>query len=108
MEDIKEQNKQYLINKLKNQYGENLTEKIVKGYETKRSVSIRINTLKANVQDIKQELTNAGIDFQEVSWSNTALIIKNKTEVDLQQLEIYNNGEIYLQNLSSMLPPIIL
>lgn len=108
MEDIKEQNKQYLINKLKNQYGENLTEKIVKGYETKRSVSIRINTLKANVQEIKQELISAGIDFQEVSWSNTALIIKNKTEVDLQGLEMYENGQIYLQNLSSMLPPIIL
>ena len=92
MEDLKEQNKQYLINKLKNQYGENVTEKIVKGYETKRNVSIRINTLKADIQEIKQQLINKGIDFQTVSWSNTALIIKNKTEADLQSLEMYENG----------------
>ena len=108
MDDIKEQNKQYLISKLKHQYDENIVEKILRGYETKRNVSIRINTIKASCEDIEQKLKNAGIDFQTVSWSNTAFIIKNKTETELQGLEIYNNGEIYLQNLSSMLPPIIL
>ena len=108
MDDIKEQNKQYLISKLKHQYDENVVEKILKGYETKRNVSIRINTIRASCEDIEKKLKNAGIDFQTVSWSNTAFIIKNKTETELQGLEIYNNGEIYLQNLSSMLPPIIL
>ena len=108
MEDIKEQNRQYLISKLKHQYDENIVEKILRGYETKRNASIRINTIKASCEDIEQKLKNVGIDFQTVSWSNTAFIIKNKTEAELQRLEIYNNGQIYLQNLSSMLPPIIL
>ena len=108
MEDIKELNKEYLIKNLKNQYEDSILKKILKGYETKRNVSIRINTIKANIDDIKQKLLSIGINFQTVSWSNTALIIKNKTEAELQELEMYNNGEIYLQNLSSMLPPIIL
>ena len=67
MDDIKEQNKQYLISKLKHQYDENIVEKILRGYETKRNVSIRINTIKASCEDIEQKLKNAGIDFQTVS-----------------------------------------
>ena len=36
------------------------------------------------------------------------MIIENAREDKLKNLEIYKNGEIYLQSLSSMLPPIIL
>lgn len=108
MEDNKNLNKEYLINMLESQYGKEIAEKILKGYTSQRFVSLRINTIKAEVDDIKQKLKSKNINFDTVSWSNTALIIKNRNENDLQQLDMYNNGEIYLQNLSSMLPPIVL
>ena len=41
-------------------------------------------------------------------WSKDAFIIKNVREKEIRDLEIYQNGDIYLQSLSSMLPPIIL
>lgn len=99
---------EYLIKMLKNQYDESTVEKIIRGYETKRKVALRVNTIKANIEDIKQKLLENGVEFQTVSWSNNALIIKNKSENDIKKLDMYNNGEIYLQNLSSMLPPIVL
>ena len=37
-----------------------------------------------------------------------ALIIKNVRESVIQELDIYKNGEIYMQSLSSIMPPIIL
>ena len=37
-----------------------------------------------------------------------ALIIKNVNERKLQELEIYKNGYIYIQSLSSMIPPLVL
>lgn len=97
-----------LIEKINNQYGEEIANKIIEGYSKKRVVSLRINTLKVNIQKIFEELSKNNIEFERVIWSDTALVIKNTTEEELRKLEIYENGEIYLQSLSSMLPPIIL
>lgn len=99
---------QFLIEMLEEQYGKDLAKEIIEGYLTKRKVSFRVNTLKSSNEAVEQELENTGIKTKKVTWSNNAYIIKNATEKDLQNLEIYKNGEIYLQSLSSMLPPIIL
>jgi len=99
---------QFLIKELKNQYGENITNKILKGYAENRVVSLRINTLKSNIEKVCEELNKNNIEFEKVSWSQEALVIKNAKEEDLQKLSIYGNGEIYLQSLSSMLPPVIM
>lgn len=48
------------------------------------------------------------IKFERVSFFNNALIIKNATEKDIQKLDIYEKGYIYLQSLSSMIPPLVL
>ena len=53
-------------------------------------------------------LKENGIKFDRVSWYNDALIIKDISEKQLQKLEIYNEGYIYLQSLSSMIPPLVL
>ena len=105
-----EENKlpQFLINKLTNQYGEDIYKKILKGYMEKRVVTLRVNTLKTTVDKVCEELTKNDIEYERVSWSEVALVIENAIEEDLQRLSIYENGEIYLQSLSSMLPPIIM
>ena len=99
---------QFLIKELNNQYGEEITNKILKGYEQNRIVSLRVNTLKTDVKKACEELSKNNIEFENVSWSDVALVIKNATEENLQKLSIYENGEIYLQSLSSMLPPVIM
>ena len=90
------------------QYGEELTQKIIEGYLKQRAVTLRVNTIKSNKENIKQKLQEAGIETEDVSWYQEGLIIKNAREEDLKKLSIYENGEIYLQSLSSMIPPIIL
>lgn len=99
---------EFLVELLEKQYGENITKEILKGYKTKRKVTIRVNTIKTDVDTIKNELMSSKIEFKTVSWSNDALILNNVTEKDVRNLEMYEKGEIYLQSLSSMLPPIIL
>ncbi len=71
-----------------------------------KPLTIRINTLKTNVDYLIEYLKNHNIEFEQVEWSNTALIIKNKTEDDLRELDIYKEGLIYFQSLSSQLPPL--
>ena len=98
----------FLIEELNKQYGEELTKKILNGYMESRIVSLRVNTLKTTVDKVCEELIRNNIEFEKVSWSDTALVITNCTEEKLQKLSIYENGEIYLQSLSSMLPPAIM
>lgn len=99
---------QFLIELLQKQYGDNLTNQILNGYKKKRLVTLRVNTIKTSKEVVKAKLLNANIDFEEVSWNKDALIIKNANENDIKKLDIYENGQIYLQSLSSMLPPILL
>ncbi len=99
---------EFLIEKLENQYGTELKNKILDGYSKKRKVTLRVNTLKASVEEIEDLLKNENINFEKVEWSKEAFIISNVREEEIQNLEIYSQGKIYLQSLSSMLPPIIL
>lgn len=98
----------FLEEKLEKQYGTKITKEIIEGYQTKRKTTLRINTIKSNIEKIKKELEKEKIEYETVKWSKEALIIKNADEKTIQEMEIYKNGKIYLQSLSSMLPPIIL
>lgn len=99
---------EFLIEKLETQYGTELKDKIIEGYSKKRKVTFRVNTLKATVKEIEDVLKAENIEFEKVFWSNEAFIINNVREEEIQKLEIYEQGKIYLQSLSSMLPPIVL
>ena len=99
---------QFLIEKIEKQYGKVLTKEIIEGYTAKRKVTFRVNTLKTTSESVEEKLKNEGIEFSKVIWSDNAYIVENASEKELQELEIYEKGEIYLQSLSSMLPPIIL
>lgn len=99
---------EFLVKSLEMQYGKELTENILQGYNTKRVVTFRVNTLKSNSKEIENILNNLKIKFEKVSWSKEAFIIKELKEKDIEELDIYKEGKIYMQSLSSMLPPIIL
>ena len=98
----------FLEEKLEKQYGTKITKEIIEGYQTKRKTTLRINTIKSNIEEIKKELEKEKIEYETIKWSKEALIIKNADEKTIQEMEIYKNGKIYLQSLSSMLPQIIL
>ena len=99
---------EFFVSMLEEQYGSKVSKEIIEGYLNKRKVTFRVNTLKTTVQKVEKQLQEMQIEFEKVPWSNEAFIVKNVREKDLQELEMYKNGEIYLQSLSSMLPPIIL
>lgn len=96
----------FLIEKLKSQYGEETTEKIINGYKQDRFTTLRINITKTTKEEILKILTKENIKYQEVIWYKDAIILEK--EKNLRELDIYKNGEIYIQSLSSMIPPLVL
>ena len=98
----------FLLEMLKKQYGIETTKKIIDGYSKNRLTTFRINTIKSNNEEIEEVLNRENIEYEKSNISNEAYILKNVDESKIQELEIYKEGKIYLQSLSSMLPPIIL
>ncbi|MBR4039047.1 MAG: RsmB/NOP family class I SAM-dependent RNA methyltransferase [Clostridia bacterium] len=90
------------------QYGEETAERIAQGYAAQRAVTLRANPLKADVHTVAKTLAEKGIETQAVAWYSDAMIVKNAREDAIEALEMYERGEIYLQSLSSMIPPLLL
>ena len=99
---------QYLYDSLLDQYDRNIVDSIIKGYMTSKLTTIRVNSLMVSPLDILNKLKDKNIKCERVGFFDHALILKNGNEKDLEKMDIYEKGEIYLQNLSSMLPPLIL
>ena len=89
-------------------YSPGTVDKILSGMSGERSTTIRVNTLKTTMLELMKNLKEEAIKFNRVLWYENALEIINANEKQLQKLLNYENGEFYLQSLSSMVPPLVL
>ena len=99
---------QFLKGKIEKEYGLEILNKIETGLIEEKPVTLRVNTIKSNAEKVKIELEKNNIEYEIVEWNKSAFIIKNVKEEEIRKLDIYNNEEIYLQSLSSMIPAIII
>lgn len=90
------------------QYGAELAPEILSGYFAHRKPSLRINPLKGERESTLSELKSAGIELTPVGWYEDGFVIENAAETDIQALKAYADGRVYLQSLSSMLPPMLM
>ena len=99
---------EFLSQMLLREYGKELVNRIVEGYSSKQYTTFRVNTLKTNRQEIEKELKDLKIEYEMVKWNEDAFIVKDANTKEIKETNIYKDGKIYLQNLSSMLPAIVL
>ena len=93
---------------LAEQYGKEIEANTICNLIKPKKVTLRVNTIKSNTAEIKTVLEAKNISFKTVNWYKDAFIIENVKEDRIKELEIYKQGKIYLQSLSSMLPPLVL
>ena len=96
------------IDNLYETYSPLTVDKILSGMLGERSTTLRANNIKTTIQELMKILKENNIKFERVEWYKDALVIKNAKEKQIQSLEAYKKGLLYLQSLSSMIPPIIL
>ncbi len=82
-------------------------DEIIEGLFSKRLNSFRINTLKINPLDCLKELDRKNISYIKSDISEYSYQTKDDNKT-LMNLDLFKNGEIYLQSLSSQLPPLFL
>lgn len=88
-------------------YGAETAQRIVAGFVS-RPVTLRFNPLKISSREGRDALSKAGLSFFDVPWYSDAVILEEAGEEAVRSLPLYGRGEIYLQSLSSMLPPLYL
>lgn len=98
----------FFIEKIEKQYGKETAKKIEERLLEEKPVTLRVNTIKSSLEKVKNELEKNNIEYEFVEWNKDALIIKNVREDEIRKIGIYENGEIYLQSLSSMIPAVVL
>jgi 16S rRNA (cytosine1407-C5)-methyltransferase len=86
-----------------------LPQGVVRNIFSERAIStIRINNLAGEPRRIKQILLNKGVNLVEVPWSPLTYFVGNQDKSILGQTAEYRKGLFYMQNLSSMIPAILL
>ncbi len=74
---------------------------------TKKTPAFRINYLKTDLSSLRRDLQSEYIKCKELPFPKGAFLLKSPLR-KLQNTTVYNQGHIYVQNLSSMLPVIYL
>lgn len=96
----------YLVDSLRSRFGA-AAEELLSGYPERRPVTLRVNRLKSDAEKVRAALEEAGLAFEPVPWYPDALLLPDAREADVQALPLYARGEIYLQSLSAMVPPLL-
>lgn len=87
---------------------EELKEEVYQGLQTRRLTTFRTNTLKISTDELEKKLNAENIEFEKVAWFKDGFVLITPTKKELIETDIYKEGLIYIQSLSSMIPPIIL
>lgn len=106
--EVKRKLPQTFVDNLYELFSPLTVDKILSGMAGERYTTLRVNTLKYDIQNLMRYFKEENIKFERVPWYQDALIIKNVTEKEIQKLDIFEKGYIYLQSLSSMVPPLVL
>lgn len=96
------------LEKLRRLIPMNQWDKVLKTFAVERPTTFRVNNLKTSTSSLKESLEPEGFKVENVTWYKEAFILRKGKQKDLEKTSLYTNGEIYVQGLSSMIPPLVL
>lgn len=100
----------FLVEAVEAAYGTDDARRALEGMRdaAERPVTLRANTLKATADEVAHALDRASIAYERCPWYEEAFVLDAVRERAVWDLDIYRDGKVYLQSLSSMLPPLAL
>ena len=83
-------------------------DKIIQSFRIKRNTTFRVNTLKSNKNETTSFLRTNGFKIKEIVYIDNGFSLDSEQNNKLLKTELVKEGKIYLQSISSMIPPIVL
>ena len=75
---------------------------------TKRPITFRANILKITADELEKKLHATGIICERIPWYTDAFTLRELTLETLTKTYLYQQGYLYIQSLSSMIPVLAL
>jgi 16S rRNA (cytosine1407-C5)-methyltransferase len=85
-------------------------ESILRTFDFPKQVTFRVNTLKTTPEALETELRDAHIQYEKITWKLLTGVyrISHEDKLRLTQTDAFYEGRLYIQNLSSMVAPVLL
>ncbi len=96
------------LEKLDDFLPENQIDAVRNSFCTQKPATFRANTLKISAKTLEEELGKLGIETRRVPWYADAFVLQNCAQKTLTETSWYKEGYLYVQSLSSMIPPLVL
>ena len=96
---------QEFIDQIKNIY-KTKSQNILKTFEKSKPTTFRVNTLKSAREEVIKNLVKEGVITKPAPLPNSYIVTKVKKS--LSKTSLFDEGKIYIQELSSMIPPLVL
>lgn len=96
------------LNKLRRIVPANHWDKTFKSFNVEKPTTFRLNKLKPLPSSLKEQLEPLGFKVENVLWYKDAFLLRKGEQKDLERTPLYREGRIYVQGLSSMVPPLVL
>ena len=96
-----------LTARLARQFGSEMP-RIVRAFGVERLPTFRVNMLRTDDRAVMDTCREQSIVIERVPNVPHAFTVKNKTERELLESSLCQDGYIYLQGLTSMIPPLVL
>ena len=81
-----------------------VAENILRGMGSRRCTTLRVNTLRCDAAALMRFFRGSAVKHRRVPWYPDAFVLAELRERDAEGWELYAQGRIYLQSLSSMIP----
>lgn len=94
--------------KLRRLIPHNQWDKTYKTFLEERPTTFRVNTLRTASAEVREKLQSDGFKLENVLWYKDAFILRKGKQKDPEKTDLYRTGAIYVQGLSSMVPPLVL
>ncbi|WP_457608596.1 RsmB/NOP family class I SAM-dependent RNA methyltransferase [Nitratifractor sp.] len=83
-------------------------EQVLETFHQPKETTFRLNPLKTDEERLLKELCEAGLHPEPVDWMPGAFHIPSDERRALTESDAFYEGRLYIQNLSSMLAPLLL
>ncbi|MCP4190405.1 MAG: RsmB/NOP family class I SAM-dependent RNA methyltransferase [Planctomycetaceae bacterium] len=83
-------------------------EQVMATFVQPKDVSFRVNTLLTDVESVLKEVEQLGVNYRAVGWCPEAFSAGPERRQQLVDSDAFRDGRIYIQNLSSLLPVLLL
>ncbi len=98
---------QEFLNKLQSLYPQEF-HKICQSFLENKPTTFRPNFIKTNLRNLLELLEKYQVRAKRVHWLECAFILEFPSQREFEKTPIYTDGLIYVQNISSMLPVLVL